>query len=103
MSQWALPRTLSDHCPIILKEKILNWGPKPFRVFNGWNEIPGYVEFVKEQWGGLQVRGWAAFVVKEKLKLMKQKLKEWSKSNAIDVGHQLKEAREELTRWDVKG
>ncbi|XP_028082409.1 uncharacterized protein LOC114283731 [Camellia sinensis] len=33
---WGLPRTVSDHCPIVLKEDNRDWGPKPFRFMNCW-------------------------------------------------------------------
>lgn len=29
--QKGLSRSISDHCPIIVNDKTLNWGPKPFR------------------------------------------------------------------------
>lgn len=32
LSQWGLPRSVSDHCKIVLKVTVENWGPKPFRV-----------------------------------------------------------------------
>ncbi|GMP88503.1 hypothetical protein CsSME_00040473 [Camellia sinensis var. sinensis] len=28
---WGLPRTLFDHCPLLLTEDIRDWGPKPFK------------------------------------------------------------------------
>lgn len=98
-----MQRSLSDHCPLVLKEKVQNWGPKPFRVFNGWKEILGFTKFVKEKWGEMQVSGWATFVVKEKLKELKQHLRVWSKNNVQNVTQQLIEVKEELARWDLKG
>ncbi|XP_028062229.1 uncharacterized protein LOC114265607 [Camellia sinensis] len=32
--QWGLPRTISDHCPILIKEDDRDWGPKPFKFIN---------------------------------------------------------------------
>ncbi|GJX96354.1 cysteine-rich receptor-like protein kinase [Tanacetum coccineum] len=34
LSTVALDRKLSDHCPIVLKDMDVDFGPKPFRVFN---------------------------------------------------------------------
>ncbi|XP_028105888.1 uncharacterized protein LOC114304937 [Camellia sinensis] len=31
---WGFPRSISDHCPIILTKDVRNWGPKPFRFIN---------------------------------------------------------------------
>jgi hypothetical protein len=33
---WAIPRDVSDHCPLILKYCHDDWGPKPFRFNNFW-------------------------------------------------------------------
>ncbi|GJS76896.1 RNA-directed DNA polymerase, eukaryota [Tanacetum coccineum] len=42
----VLYRSYSDHCPILLKVKGGNYGPKPFKIFNKWfNEI-GFDELV---------------------------------------------------------
>jgi len=27
-------REVSDHCAIVVKEKVLDWGPKPFKLFD---------------------------------------------------------------------
>lgn len=34
----ALDRDLSDHCPIEMKNNIVDFGPKPFRIFDVWLE-----------------------------------------------------------------
>ena len=34
--QCNLERNYSDHCPIIMKSKSIDWGPKPFKVFYAW-------------------------------------------------------------------
>lgn len=31
-SVWGMDRSLSDHCPIALINKVVDWGPKPFRM-----------------------------------------------------------------------
>ncbi|WJX23785.1 hypothetical protein P8452_12974 [Trifolium repens] len=43
---WALPRDVSDHCPILLRYSSSDWGPKPFQFNNYWlknNEFKGVV------------------------------------------------------------
>jgi exonuclease III len=49
-SQWGLDRELSDHCPILLKEVVKDWGPKPFKMLKCWRDIDGYNKMVKELW-----------------------------------------------------
>ncbi|KAI3761869.1 hypothetical protein L1987_52291 [Smallanthus sonchifolius] len=43
----VMPSRHSDHCPIILELVDLNFGPRPFRVFNSWIGKPGFEEAVK--------------------------------------------------------
>ncbi|GJR95546.1 retrovirus-related pol polyprotein from transposon TNT 1-94 [Tanacetum coccineum] len=38
LSAIALDRKLSDHCPIMLKDIDMDFGPKPFRVYDMWLE-----------------------------------------------------------------
>ena len=35
-SQFNLERNYSDHCPIIMNCKSIDWSPKPFKVYHGW-------------------------------------------------------------------
>ncbi|KAE8660741.1 hypothetical protein F3Y22_tig00116951pilonHSYRG00750 [Hibiscus syriacus] len=45
--QSLLPRSLSDHNPVCLEEKTVDWGPKPFRFFNYLLEEKGFEDIVK--------------------------------------------------------
>lgn len=54
-----------------------SWGPKPFRVINVWFQEYGFKQWVESEYSKLTVQGWGAFVLKEKLKQLKVKLKEW--------------------------
>ncbi|KAJ0923205.1 putative endonuclease/exonuclease/phosphatase [Helianthus annuus] len=44
----ALPRMWSDHCPIVMVTKSVNFGAKPFRIFNSWMGKDGFAEVVHE-------------------------------------------------------
>ncbi|KAL2560106.1 hypothetical protein AAZV13_20G003100 [Glycine max] len=48
--QTVLQRNLSDHCPSILQTSMVDWGPKPFRVFDWWLQQKGYQKMVREAW-----------------------------------------------------
>ncbi|GAU50433.1 hypothetical protein TSUD_134890, partial [Trifolium subterraneum] len=77
--QWIGDRDISDHCPVWLLSSFCNWGPKPFRVINGWINHPEFNDFVESAWKSYDVRGKKAFVLKEKLKLLRESLKKWNK------------------------
>lgn len=101
--QWGLKRCLSDYCVVVLKEKELNWGPKLFRMMKCWEDMGGYAMFVKNKWKSLEVGGWKGFVLKEKLKGIKAKLKMWNKEHFGNLDSQITEAKEELNNIDLKG
>ncbi|GKV36495.1 hypothetical protein SLEP1_g44621 [Rubroshorea leprosula] len=90
VKQWGLNRSLSDHCPIVLKNQITDWGPKPFRFFDAWLELPQFKGIVSDIWKSTVVNGWNGYRLKEKLKETKKVLKVWSKNmiSEIDLGIQ---------------
>ncbi|GKV47369.1 hypothetical protein SLEP1_g54274 [Rubroshorea leprosula] len=75
----GVARLVSDHCAIILKASNTDWGPKPFRVMDAWQQHPDFRSFVDDKWKNLQVEGWAGYICKQKLKLMKDECKRWNK------------------------
>ena len=80
-SHQVLHRDYSDHYPIILKTKLVDWGPKPFRVMDCWPKNKEYQRLVKEVWCGDQQLGWGSIVLKNKLRNLKSSLKQWSIEN----------------------
>jgi hypothetical protein len=78
-SLWVLPRDISDHCPLLLKNNVFDWGPKPFRFNNSWIGHKDFKSIVEETWRNQDVNGWMDFILKEKPKSLKFRLKEWSK------------------------
>ncbi|GKV45963.1 hypothetical protein SLEP1_g52987 [Rubroshorea leprosula] len=102
-TQWGLTRTVSDHCPILLRHKKVNWGPKPFRFFDTWLEQEGCQEVIREAWRGKKINGWAEFRLKEKLKITKKALKAWSRNFVLEIERRIREATAEILQLDVKG
>ncbi|XP_028090751.1 uncharacterized protein LOC114290933 [Camellia sinensis] len=100
--QWGLPRTISNHCPILLKEDDRDWGPKPFRFLNPWLSHPSFLPEVQQIWGNSHVSGWAGFKLLSKLRILKSHLKVWNKEVFGNIDSQLKVAEEELHDWDLK-
>ncbi|XP_058746484.1 uncharacterized protein LOC131619402 [Vicia villosa] len=71
-------RDISDHCPIWLLFDKVDWGPKPFIFNNEWFSDKNFLSFVKEEWKGMEVLGRGDFVLKEKLRLIKDRLRWWN-------------------------
>lgn len=77
-SQWIGDRYISDHCPVWWVSSSLNWGPKPSKFNNCWLEHKDFKKFVQVRWPSFQIKGRCDFVVTEKLKLLKEKLRWWN-------------------------
>ncbi|GJV59832.1 reverse transcriptase domain, reverse transcriptase zinc-binding domain protein [Tanacetum coccineum] len=46
----AKERKLSDHCPLVLNDKVIDFGPKPFRCFDIWMEDMECERIMAECW-----------------------------------------------------
>ncbi|XP_057432258.1 uncharacterized protein LOC130725012 [Lotus japonicus] len=101
-NQLVLNRTLSDHCPVLFRVSNLNWGPKPFKVLNCWFSDPRFKDFVAKEWEQISISGASGFVLKEKLKAIKEKLKIWNKDIFGDVNQNYRELVEKLEELDQK-
>ena len=80
VTQSTLPRPFSDHFSILLiGGGSLVRGPTPFRFENMWLKTEGFKSLIDGWWKRFDVRGASSFVVAEKLKALKIKLKGWNK------------------------
>jgi len=102
-SLWVLPRDVSDHCPLVLKDSGWDWEPRPFWFNNYWLENREFKGVVEEAWRGGDSVGWMSFVLKEKLKCLKRKLKDWHKGIYGDMENKVDMLVEEIRDCDVRG
>ncbi|XP_058723434.1 uncharacterized protein LOC131595162 [Vicia villosa] len=72
-------RDISDHCPIWIMTDNYNWGPKPFKFNNEWFSNDSFVPFVEKEWKSYVVHGRGDYILKEKLRLLKDKIKIWNR------------------------
>ncbi|GKU92519.1 hypothetical protein SLEP1_g6233 [Rubroshorea leprosula] len=103
VKQRGMKRSVSDHCPILLKNELMDWGPKPFKFYDAWLDHPGCKEMITKVWNSCEVKGWSGFKLKEKLKHTKLALKEWSNNMNMEVDSQIKDAEDTIARIDEKG
>lgn len=95
----GLDRSISDHCPILMEIKSVDWGPKPFRSINAWLSHPSFKDFVTNRWQQYEVQGWGSFVIKEKFKLLKVDLKEWNEQVFGVIERNINSYRDEINGW----
>lgn len=96
----GLPRTISDHCAIIMQTKHEDWGAKPFRFVNAWLSHPQFREVVEKSWREGGLAGWGGYVVKEKLKRLKEDLKRWNRDHFGHIDNKIQAVREEIQKLD---
>nr|GEZ47880.1 RNA-directed DNA polymerase, eukaryota [Tanacetum cinerariifolium] len=99
----TLDRYLSDHCPILLREYVNDYGPIPFRFFHHWFELEGFDNFVTDMWkiapgdvnnGMINMLG--------KLKFVKVEIREWIKTSRNDRKGRHEKFKKELSLLDAE-
>nr|GEV45486.1 RNA-directed DNA polymerase, eukaryota, reverse transcriptase zinc-binding domain protein [Tanacetum cinerariifolium] len=77
----SLDRYLSDHRPILLRERYVDYGPTPFKFFHYWLDIEGFNKIVEDAWKSLAVKDDNAIrYIMGKFKSVKSKIREWNSS-----------------------
>ncbi|XP_020239832.1 uncharacterized protein LOC109818715 [Cajanus cajan] len=51
-SQVVLNKSIFDSFPIMVRQAEIDWGPKPFKVFDHWMQEKDFRRFVIESWNG---------------------------------------------------
>ena len=100
--QSTLPRTLSDHFPILLDCGRIQGGKSSFKFENMWLQSEGFVERVSSWWGSYVFEGSPSFVFSQKLRALKHDLKVWNKEVFGDVGGRKYVLMEEIQKLDAK-
>nr|GEW82667.1 putative RNA-directed DNA polymerase, eukaryota, reverse transcriptase zinc-binding domain protein [Tanacetum cinerariifolium] len=79
LSANVLNNVVSDHRPILLKQEVMDYGPRVFRFFNSWLDEKDFEHVVVSSWNGddQMVQGGAAIKFKNKLKRLKENIKCW--------------------------
>ena len=84
--QILLPRTLSNHFPILLDCGRNRGGKSPFKPENMWLRSEGFVDRVNHWWDLYCFDGSPSHVLSQKLMALKADLKQWNKEVFGDVG-----------------
>ncbi|XP_015938531.1 uncharacterized protein LOC107464137 [Arachis duranensis] len=89
------PRGLSDHCPIIVEDKKLTDGLRPFRSLDSWFTHESFLKIVKEEWRSLGDKQFT-----DKLKALTAPLRRWHKDNFGEMDKKIAKFEEEIKRID---
>ncbi|KAK1429620.1 hypothetical protein QVD17_11834 [Tagetes erecta] len=80
----CLPRKWSDHNPIVLITRAMDYGPCPFKIYDSWLMDSSLIDVVKLSWESSQFLGAADFVLARKFKKLKGDIREWQKNKTRD-------------------
>jgi len=103
LSLCVLPRDVSDHCTLVLKVGGVDWRQKPFCFNKQWIENVNFKRVVDKVWGSQSRSGWMEVVLKNKLKGLKIRLKEWSKMEYGGMDNIINLLMDDIVELDVKG
>ncbi|XP_071728880.1 uncharacterized protein [Rutidosis leptorrhynchoides] len=103
LSIMALKRKDSDHCSIMLRDKVVDFGPKPFKIFDEWYNKEGVMEVIDSAWS-LSVKGTRVDCnFHDKLKNVKFALRDWSKNEFGSLDSEINSLKVEVGEWEKKG
>lgn len=98
----VLPRPGSNHSPILLQGGVSGSGPKPFRFQLMWLLHLGFKELVDRWWHSFEVDGPSGQKFRQKLKLLREKLRAWNKDTFGNVEVRKASFLEEIRLIDDK-
>ncbi|KAK9062833.1 hypothetical protein SSX86_020023 [Deinandra increscens subsp. villosa] len=100
----ALGEKVADHRPILLRTRVSDYGPVPFKFYNYWISLDGYEDVVKNSWDDPvgNAHGNCFIRFKEKLKLLKSKLKGWNALRIEAESGAIKDLKSKLADVDVR-
>ncbi|KAL8508386.1 hypothetical protein ACS0TY_018846 [Phlomoides rotata] len=98
---WYRPDgSCKNHVPLFLQNGSKDWGPRPFRFMNTWIDHPQFKEFFHAKWQSYHIEGWAAYRLKEKLKLLKKDLRGWNIEIFGNIDFNINSKKEEIEILD---
>ncbi|XP_076897948.1 uncharacterized protein LOC143551383 [Bidens hawaiensis] len=92
----ALSTCISDHRPIILSYKEVNFGPRPFRVLNSWTCRAGFEDVVNMAVDSFVFEGSSDLRLLAKLKWLRIHIKRWRDEMVVKEEEEKKVVREEM-------
>ncbi|GJZ68852.1 putative RNA-directed DNA polymerase, eukaryota, reverse transcriptase zinc-binding domain protein [Tanacetum coccineum] len=97
-----LCRSISDHCPLLLKVGSLNFGPKPYRIFDKWIGNEEFKGVITNSWASSQPPLSADLVLKNKLKKLRLDIKTWTTNQMLSQNKVKEDLKKQLLEWDVR-
>ena len=100
--QYVQSREVSDHCAVVAKSWVKDWGPRLFKTIDAWLSESGFKDLVKGKWNNYEVQENRMSRLKDKLKFLKGDLKEWNRSVFGNLEESKRRIMMEIEKLDVK-
>nr|XP_043615970.1 uncharacterized protein LOC122587876 [Erigeron canadensis] len=106
MNKWptasftSLPRSLSDHRPLILTTSDVDFGPPPFRLFSSWSLKPGFDQVVQNSLSTGIFFGKPGQILNSKLKKLKPDIKRWIREISTQENQETQSLQDQLESLD---
>lgn len=97
----ALPREISDHCPILLSSSWCDFGAPPFKMFNSWLSREGFEKVFIKAWNDFAGYGTPDLYLNAKLKHIKEALRAWRRTDYSKEEAKLKRLKDEVHKLDM--
>lgn len=97
----ALPRTHSDHSPLLLKPSDFIFKPPPFRFFNSWISKPNFDEVFDKAWTTFRGFGTADRFLLAKFKHVKQALRNWRMLESLTESGNLEQLKRLVDETEI--
>ncbi|XP_057249207.1 uncharacterized protein LOC130590678 [Beta vulgaris subsp. vulgaris] len=91
-----LKRSISDHCPLVLKSQSKDRGPKPFRFLDMWLTHKDCLILTRKVWEDSK-----GFTISEKFKAVRKELKVWNQSKFGNLETNISQLEDEIHKWDT--
>ncbi|TYG99014.1 hypothetical protein ES288_A10G163000v1 [Gossypium darwinii] len=96
-------RSISDHVPILLSPKDVDWGPRPFKVLNYWFSSSDCMRKLKEVYQNAPWHGDVGYSLLVKLKTKKAFLKRWNREEFGNIDTKMENPEKLVDELDTLG
>ncbi|XP_071700092.1 uncharacterized protein [Rutidosis leptorrhynchoides] len=97
-----IDRHLLDHCPLVLRDKLVDSGPKPFKVFDEWFNFDEIDKVIMDAWGQPIQGSRKDCNFRDRLKNVKFALKGWSVNKFGGLDKEIDALKKEVSEWELK-
>ncbi|XP_071700539.1 uncharacterized protein [Rutidosis leptorrhynchoides] len=108
IQQWTnvnvlvLDKKHTDHCPLILKDGDIDFGPKPVKVFDDWLNHTESHNIIKSAWNIHVNSNRPDMIFREKLKKVKQELRKWFSTSHDKMKIEIEDLTKSVNDWERK-